>query len=433
MFMDRNGERVGQSWRRKEFLADGPEIESLKFASQFHKPNPMNAKFVSTEERSGILPFRKWEELVEQKLSLFLLPKNLQSELLEMVRTVTIEIDRWIKDLSLILSEPLEIAHSGLCYFQWTSLGRINRQETARNIIMNVRSYKSDLCILAEHYDLKDDMGIEKDTITKELAKYLNFNRMVLYRKYWTTAAGENDRYSDPQGSFKRSLLSYLNGHCLQYPDLLLGLSQLTDPERSEFYKKGSFLLLLFFLDWPLQRQFLKASELLLPFLKTNEFHAILRIILYDRILLGRKDFKYIGLLKEFWHQSSSELKEFIEDKSIYEPLMFTVNYPNEETFPNEKLFESNFNNRLTFQYQGVKYSLFRTDRIYRNYRYNFFELTRPRYIEEVSYISQKRKHEDLNPDQPGKVKNSTAWNGQPRYTMGCRAIEEERKIVANS
>ncbi|GFY60995.1 uncharacterized protein TNIN_234531 [Trichonephila inaurata madagascariensis] len=394
MFMDRNEERVGDTWRRKEILVDATEIVDLKDRLQYFSTSPRNMKLVSINERSDILPFRKWEELVDDKFSLFLLPKSLRPKLLEIVRTVAIQIDRWVKDLSPIIHDSAEIAHNALCYFQWTSLGRINRRKTAKTIIINKGCSEPLLCVLAEYYDLMDDLDMDKEKV--------DFYRKGIDRKFWMFLTGEV--YCDPKDPFNYSLLSYLNGHCLQYPDLMLGLSELTLSDKIKFYKVAGFQLLLFFLDWPLQRQFLEASELLLPFFDTDEFHAILRIILYDRILLGRKDFNYIGLLKSFWHQSSSELKEFIEGKPIYEPLMFTVNYPNEEAFPNEKLFESNFNNRLTFQYQGVKYSLFRTDRVYRKFRHCFFDLTRPRYIEEVSYVSQKRKHDDLDHGKLGEV-----------------------------
>ncbi|GFS42301.1 uncharacterized protein TNIN_465731 [Trichonephila inaurata madagascariensis] len=44
--------------------------------------------------RENILPFARWEELVEKRISSFLLPQLLQHELLDVVRSVSIEIDK---------------------------------------------------------------------------------------------------------------------------------------------------------------------------------------------------------------------------------------------------------------------------------------------------------------------------------------------------
>ncbi|GFT27683.1 hypothetical protein TNCV_3570551 [Trichonephila clavipes] len=73
IFMDRNEGRVGQTWIRREFLVDATEIVDLNFSPEFYYSPPRNIKFVSMNERSEILPFRKWEELVEKKIKLVLI------------------------------------------------------------------------------------------------------------------------------------------------------------------------------------------------------------------------------------------------------------------------------------------------------------------------------------------------------------------------
>ncbi|GFQ91291.1 uncharacterized protein TNCT_307442 [Trichonephila clavata] len=393
--MDETEAGAKQEWLRKEFMLDGTHIRSIKHSSLYLNPLNAEQKFFSTNVRQAeILPFSKWENLVEEKLLSFLLPKCLFPLLIELTRMVSIEIDKWIKDLSLILERSAEIAHTSQRYFQWNSLGKIDRTRTARMLIMNEGSNMYDLYILAVHYNLLDDVLIDNNTRRRleEVAEHGQFSRICIHRQYWRQSAGENDILFAPQNSWTEALHLNLVSHSVQYPDLLFGLAQMGPCERKELFESSSFFILLLLLNWPLQGQFLNASELLLPYLSKDNYYILLRIILYERIMLSRKDFNYFNLLKGFWYQSTVEFKEFVKTKSIYEPLMFTMNYSNERNFPNEKLFESDFNNRLTFQYQGIKYCLFRTDRIFVRRMQIFTDLIYPRYIEEFSFLSQKRK-----------------------------------------
>ncbi|GFR31554.1 uncharacterized protein TNCT_258391 [Trichonephila clavata] len=399
MFLNATEDRVGQTWKRKEFLLDGIDIQDYKRMSLNFDASRANETFVSGNERRDVLlPFKKWEELVAKKVSTFSLPKCLEPELFEITRTVAIEIAKWIRDLSLIVDEPSEIVRSALCYFQWNSLGRIDREETAKMLIMNEASTRNNLYMLAIHYDLLKDMHIDMRRKIDKTEEYQDFQRIALADSYFKKSTGENNIRYSPRRNWIDYLDVYLKRNCLPYPDLMLVLTQLSVSERETLFSKASFYVLILFVDWPLQRYFLEASELLLPYLSNHHFYATIKMLLHYRILVGRKDFNYISLLKGFWHRSSSKLKESFQNtyEPLYKSLMFTINYPEEQKFPKEKLFKTDFDNRLTYEYQGIKYYLFRTDRIYLTNSYRFLQFSNSRYIEEVSYFSQRTEDEGL-------------------------------------
>ncbi|GFT64552.1 uncharacterized protein TNCV_649461 [Trichonephila clavipes] len=124
--------------------------------------------------------------------------------------------------------------------------------------------------------------------------------------------------------------------------------------DRKAVFKTSCLQILQLLLDWPLQGEFLNAAEHLLPYFTEIDFIVILNIIVYERILLHRKDFNYIDLLKEFWSLSPSHLKEPINIYPIYEPLMLIINFPVDEIFPSEQLLQSYEWDNLTFRCCGV-------------------------------------------------------------------------------
>ncbi|GFY46186.1 uncharacterized protein TNIN_160011 [Trichonephila inaurata madagascariensis] len=196
MFMDRNEGRVGDTWMRKEVSVEGTVIVKEKGNPECERHWQRNMKCSYENERSDILPFRKWEELVDDKFTLYLIPKSLRPKLLEMVRTVAIQVDRWIKDLSLLVLHSAEIENSALCYFQWTSLGRIDRRKTVKTIIKNKGCPERLLYTLAKFYDLMDDLDLEKNKVA--------FYRKGLDRKFCALVAGKV--FCDPEDIFRLAL-----------------------------------------------------------------------------------------------------------------------------------------------------------------------------------------------------------------------------------
>ncbi|GFT99156.1 uncharacterized protein NPIL_680001, partial [Nephila pilipes] len=142
-----------QTWAWKNVLMDAnfpPAIEYLTPES--------DVLLDQREMGEGILPFQRWEELVEKKISSFLLPPLLRYELFDVIRSIAAEIDKWIKDHTLITKNALEIARTAQCYFQWNLFGKIDRVKTAETLIRKEVLRTEDLYFLALHYGLMDDI-----------------------------------------------------------------------------------------------------------------------------------------------------------------------------------------------------------------------------------------------------------------------------------
>ncbi|GFX32563.1 uncharacterized protein TNCV_3704371 [Trichonephila clavipes] len=350
-----------EPWIWKDFLTDS-------VFKQYALPTQGNGVTESSDcvTRKNILPFARWEELVEERIST--LPKLLQHQLLDVVRLVSIEIDKWIKEHTKFWREFSEIARSFLYDFQWNALGKIDLMRTARKLIINERADIISRNILATLYGLKDKIPIKDklpDEIVEEYSNFserdftkpptgipfflMQFNYTLQKDKFITLNPVEKEMYFE----------ALLRMECLQYEDFPFFMSHMNDDASKILFEYHAFKILgQYFLDWPLQCKFLSAAEQLLPYFTEREFRGILRLIIYERIMLRRKDFNYIDLLKEFWALSPSKLKESIRADSIYEPLMLIINFPVNEMFPNELLLENYNEDCLTFNYHGVKYIL---------------------------------------------------------------------------
>ncbi|GFY39511.1 uncharacterized protein TNIN_315361 [Trichonephila inaurata madagascariensis] len=317
--------------------------------------------------KRNILPFARWEELVNKRISS--LPKLLQQELLDVIRLVSIEIDKWIKYHSLIWARSSHIARHFQYEFQWNSLGKIDQERTAMKLILNKRLPTRDRCTLCVLYDLTDMIPLQ-EKVPDEIIQTYRRRELPISMAF----AGIKINYLKRKDMFatagcKQKMLflgDALLRECLQYEDFLFYLSHLKDYEREAIFKYYGFKILrMYFLEWPLQSKFLSAAEQLLPHLNEEDFCDLLKIIVYERIMLGWEDFNYIDLLKEFWSLSPLHLKEYIMALGpFYVAIMFIINFPVGGNFPNEILFKSHQRDALVFQYSGVKYCLYKKNEV---------------------------------------------------------------------
>ncbi|GFS79549.1 uncharacterized protein NPIL_211751 [Nephila pilipes] len=387
VFMDGEARLVESTWKLEEYLS--------KDVIQVMRDNAPPKIMMITDT----LPFRKWEELVNKKISL--LPRSSQPELFGVIRFVSAEIDRWIKDHSLIWRNSAEIARASQCDFDWNCLGRIDRIKTARMLIKNESLRIEDRYILALHYDLVDDMPaseigkLECEKIAERHVADLGFTT------FWITRFWKSEfNYIESRNCFTKSssdirlfyLIEALSRKCMQYEDFLFFLSKMDNYERTKVFDACAVDILVYFLDWPLQRNFIHAAKRLLPYFKRRDSRHILDLILYERIMLGRKEFDYISLLKEFWFLCETFYATFHDEtfyetcyeEAFHETLMFTINYPTDKNFPNEQLLERFRREYLTYECQGIKYCLLRTKE---HSKHPFQTLGRD-YIEDHSFVN---------------------------------------------
>ncbi|GFT56517.1 uncharacterized protein TNCV_3508631 [Trichonephila clavipes] len=347
-----------EAWNRKDFL------NLLGFPDRCLSKMLVVGPDIS-KVRKNILPFAKWEELVKKRISS--LPQLLQHELLDVIRSVSIEIDQWIKYHSQDWRN-FSGACNALCDFQWNSLGKIDVVKTASALIVNETLDIKDRCILASLYGLMDNRTIRKNVPDKVvlISSLLAENRITFQKGLNPSRNGNHymhymPRYLFTTVSSEQKVLFVNFGllqECLPYNDFLFYMSNMGNEGRKAVFKTSCLQILQLLLDWPLQGEFLNAAEHLLPYFTDKDFIVMLNVIIYERIMLHRKDFNYIDLLKEFWSLSPSHLKESINFHPIYEPLMLIINLNVDEIFPSEKLLQSYKWDNLAFRCCGVRYKL---------------------------------------------------------------------------
>ncbi|GFR01148.1 uncharacterized protein TNCT_238141 [Trichonephila clavata] len=315
---------------------------------------------IDWEIKKNILPFARWEKLVIERASS--LPNPLQHELLDVARIVSIELDKWIKHHSPIWPNFSEIARNFQHEFQWNSFGKIDRERTTMKLITNERIDIIGRYILASIYGITDKIP-NQEKVPYEVVRMYQRRQLPLFMSF---ALIEINHFRRKDMFFTAGyeqkvlfLKNVLWKECLKYEDFVFYVSSLQDCEREALFKCCAFKILrLYFLEWPLQRKFLNAAEQLLPYFTEINFHDTLKLIIYERIMLGWKDFNYIDLLKGFWSLSPSKLKESTKTDSIYEPLMRIINFPVGENFPSEILLKNSHQYGLAFRYSGIEYCL---------------------------------------------------------------------------
>ncbi|GFU54948.1 uncharacterized protein NPIL_433951 [Nephila pilipes] len=371
-FLDLAKGQATQIWAWKSVFLDGKSTHPIiNFTANWDRMSQWDMM-------ASFPPFKTWKELVEKKMSSFLLPRHLQPELFDVIRLVSLEIDKWIKEHSLILLNSTEFARAAQCYFQWNSLGIIDRIKTARTLITNGSLQIEDRYILALHYGLKDDLLADRciDFAWKKNLHMQLYFPVTASRpgKIWKPYTGESDFNYIAQRNLFIKLTSEEKMECLNtvmskeimlYENFLFCLSQMGDDGREAIFETYPLKILMYFLDWPFQCQFLDAARHLLPYFTLNDFQKIIELIVIDRIMLGWKDFDYIKLLKEFWSLSPIVLRQIIKRHNVYKSLVFAMNYSSSDNFPEEIDFENYNVNCFQFGFRGILYCLMKTEEPY--------------------------------------------------------------------
>ncbi|GFY70325.1 uncharacterized protein TNIN_282911 [Trichonephila inaurata madagascariensis] len=353
---------VEETWMWKDII-----LEKMSKFSYLLRNERSATKPDDYVRKENILPFARWEELVEERISS--LPQLLKQELLDVIRSFSIEIDKWFKYHSDDWKESLKIARREISNVRLCSnrsrydyLGN-SRREIDREKVVGMFEI-GDHYLLAILCGLMNKMPNGEQMPHEIVQKYSKLTENGWSKPIGNVELSNLSRHKyfiamsyDDRCAFITSLLLE---ECLQYEDFLFYMSYMSDYDRKQIFEFFSFEILLLFLNWPLQCEFLNAAEYLLPYFSGSCFFLMLNIIIYQRIMLSRKDFNYIDLLKGFWSLSPSDLKEFIKTTSIYEPLLFVINFPADETFLSEQLLERYSNDELKFTCFGAKYSLMR-------------------------------------------------------------------------
>ncbi|GFY78265.1 uncharacterized protein TNIN_242311 [Trichonephila inaurata madagascariensis] len=309
----------------------------------------------------------EWKSFLKQKLSFIFLPHSLEKDLLALVCRIGLEAVYWVNTHSAILRSSVNLFSS---HVQWKSHGKINKEETAKSLIRN-----EELCIrkryaLASFYCFKDEALKLWNKMTWG-EKYLvghDYPSLGIWNKWmkgestidwdiladYTLWAGEHDLprnrswnfffFLGVRSSYKKLspekklqwLDNALREEIYDYDEFHFCLSHLNANEKENIFKEYPLHVLLYYLDWPLQGEFLEVADRLWSYLSERMFFHALHFIIYEKIINEWSEYNYFYLLKEFWYGSPIHLKDYIQRKKIYEALMIAIDSQNKSSFYEE-------------------------------------------------------------------------------------------------
>ncbi|GFY46746.1 uncharacterized protein TNIN_417571 [Trichonephila inaurata madagascariensis] len=319
------------------------------------------------------LPCMMWEELISKKISSLPLPNSMKSKLMPLMRCICMEIDQWQKDHEDIFkTQCIDFQR----YFCWNSQGKIDRLKTGKSLINDETLCVIDRYNLARLYFFVSDVislwekvprsfklqakryPNEKpwfQYMTKKAAENIN----QICRITWDNPLNLNARFSFlTQKEKKDCFIFHINCKIINYDDMCLCLSLLEKNEQEIVLRKCASEILQYYLAWPLQHEFLDVSKSLWPFISIEHCIDILYFIIYERIMIGWKDFDYVGLLKGFWMQTPNNFKELVKDYDIYPHLSKVISYEQDNSFPNEVILKNYKGSDLNFHHVGINYRI---------------------------------------------------------------------------
>ncbi|GFU44183.1 uncharacterized protein TNCV_91121 [Trichonephila clavipes] len=322
------------------------------------------------------LPCMKWEDLVSRKISALDLPNIMKNELVPLIRCICIEIDKWQKDHT----DKVKFHFADIQrYFCWNAQGKIDRMKTAKSLINEDCLPFYQRYNLARHYCFASDvisLWEQMNSVAKRYSTYVDEHDLQqVWFEYMRTRTGENsvricnDAMGNPLNLMAFfSLLPptekvewykhFLDLKVIDYEDMHACLLLLEKNDQEFILRKYSSKILQYYLVWPLQKEFLNVTKNAWPYISIENYIDILHFIIYQRIMIGWKDFDYVCLLKEFWKQTPNNFKDLVKKDEIYQVVLPVINCEPYEIFPNEVILENYKWDICEFQHIGINYEI---------------------------------------------------------------------------
>ncbi|KAF8789850.1 uncharacterized protein LOC129957427 isoform X2 [Argiope bruennichi] len=313
------------------------------------------------------------QDSVAQLVQSLQLPKNIEENVQELIQPIGDQIRRWLSKRSFVSRGKVDLYNK----FSWTSHGMIDYRKTAENLI---ESKQLDLCIefTLAHLDAVDDYALyvyqdplklaqvvlEDNSIpvrgTDSKAKYeccLMMKHLIIKRfeedptllnspsalepNFYesavnTTASNGNTaltRYfiAKIEPHIKASLVRNqvlkilkTNNRFVNLDTLLFLLSQMDTRQISELFIENTEHVLLRFLEWPLQRHFMKLASKLWNAMSPATFISVLQAIVQHIIQhcsVSINPFGYKDIFRDFWLSSPAEYRRICVNELII-PIM---------------------------------------------------------------------------------------------------------------
>ncbi|GFU71209.1 uncharacterized protein TNCV_2195851 [Trichonephila clavipes] len=322
------------------------------------------------------LPSMKWEELVSRKISSLGLPNIMKNELVPLIRCICLEIDKWQKYHEDSLTFDIVYIQG---YFCWNAQGKIDRRRTAKFLINDESLPISERFDLACHYCFVSDvisLWEKMNSIEGYYSAHVDEHDVQqLWLEHMRINTDENsiricnDAMSNPQHlriffallpprDKARCYKTFIDLKIIDYEDLHACFLMLEKNVQEFILRRYSSKILQYNLVWPLQNEFLNVTKNIWPYMSIENYIDILHFIIYQRIMIGWKDFDYVWLLKEFWKQTPNNFKELVKKQNIYQVLLPVIRCDLYKRFPNEVILENYTDDVLHFHHIGINYEI---------------------------------------------------------------------------
>ncbi|KAF8796928.1 hypothetical protein HNY73_001256 [Argiope bruennichi] len=279
------------------------------------------------------------------------LPPSLPIQVAKFIRQMHYEFVSWLLDHNLMSEEK------GCCinyrkFICWKTDGTINRIKTAEKFIEDEEIEHPDRLIVACNYLFVCDIlrlwrqrkvsGTENVTragnnsavrvwmhlLTKGNKKHVH----EVFRDFFRTEClSESDIPLRLSSYFRFLSLECRRDYLVNYSfaihadDFRLCLFQMSEQERTELFQTMPRVVLMNYLNWPLQYLFLKMAKELVQYLDLADFENIMDGMLSFLFL---NEYDYASLFKEFWTIIPDCFKvELRKDIKRFKPFEIILNY----------------------------------------------------------------------------------------------------------
>ncbi|GFT78215.1 uncharacterized protein TNCV_4335811 [Trichonephila clavipes] len=321
------------------------------------------------------LPSTMWEEMVLKKISSLGLPNIIRYELMSIIRCICIELHKWKKEHKEKFGFNFENYQRCFC---WNAQGKIDRIKTAKSLI-NDKSLP-----FFVRFNLARHNGFESDVISlwekmnsfeRHSATHIEHDAEQVWFECGATRTVENSIQIFCQATgnplnfraFFSLLTPILKAHwyeifihlkVMDCEDVRFCLSLLEKNDQESILREYSSQILQYYLVWPWQKEFLIVSKNIWPYMSIENYIDILHFIIYERIMIGWKDFDYVWLMKEFWRETPNNFKELAKNDDIYPVVLSVINFEQYKRFPNEVILENYRDDVLKFHHVGINCKL---------------------------------------------------------------------------
>ncbi|CAL1288928.1 unnamed protein product [Larinioides sclopetarius] len=308
------------------------------------------------------------QDSVTQLVRCLLLPKNIEESVQELIQPVGDQIRRWLSKRAFVARCKVDLYNK----FSWTSHGMIDYRKTAENLIESQQlnlSAKFTLACLDAVVDyatlVTQDLFVAEKLIennsipacqTDSKAEY-EYSLMICHlmaerqEAAWLTRlrrrCAEADFHesavkktaSNGNTSLTRYFLTKIDPHkraalirklvldilrsnnrFLNLDTLLFLLSQMDARQINELFVENAEIVLLRFLEWPLQRHFTKLASKLWSAISPAAFNSILQAIaqhIIQHCSISTNPFGYRDIFRDFWLSSPVEYRKICLNELI--------------------------------------------------------------------------------------------------------------------